>query len=392
MLLAAAEAVSRSAALSGHGLTGAPTIDWPALMRRKRETVAPSTTKVMDWLGGLGVELISGDARFASDSSVAVGDRLFRAEHIAIATGAAPVDLGFPGARHVTTSEQFLDLDELPKRIVFIGGGFISFEFAELARRAGSSVTIVHRSRQVLKGFDSGLADQLVARYRSLGIRIMLDTPVLGVSRAGAPCLRVITPAEELECDLVVHGAGRVADLGSLGLGDAGVEFGPQGVKVDAHLRSLTNPHVWAAGDAAEAGPPLTPVASKQGAIVATNILGGDAVFDPSNIPSVVFSDPPLASVGLSVAEAGERDGLEVVANDMSGWYTQARVGNDAAGARIVKESATGRILGAHLLGINADEVVNLFALAIRAGMTAEQLREMTWAYPTAGFDLEYLG
>ena len=165
--------------------------------------------------------------------------------------------------------------------------------------------------------------------------------------------------------DLVVHGAGRVADLADLGLDDAGIEAGPRGVRVDEHLRSVSDAHVWAAGDAADKGLPLTPVASKEGKVVAAGILGEDAAYDGRAVPSVCFSDPPLAAVGMSTAEAAKRgDAVKVLRADSSEWFSQRRVGQTHGGAGAVTDAATGRLLGGHLLGVNADEVVNVLALA----------------------------
>lgn len=358
-------------------------------MKRKRGFTGPVPESTESWMREMGIEVINGTATFTAASTLAVDGRLLGGENIVIATGAVPADLAFDGGDLVATSEAFLDLDDLPSKIVFVGGGYISFEFAWLARRAGAEVAIVHRSKQVLKGFDPGLADKLVSHYESLGIQVIVGEPVLGVEQAGSG-LRVVTRSVTIEADLVVHGAGRVAAVGDIGLDAAGVEYSSRGVKVDPHLRSISNPFVWAAGDAAEPGPPLTPTASRQGAIVASNILGGDETFEPGAVPSVVFSDPPMASVGMG-ASAASRAGVEVITTDMDGWFTQSRLGYDIAGAKVVKTSDTGRLLGAHVLGVNAEEIINLFALAVSAGLTANQMKAILWAYPTATSDIKYL-
>ena len=204
--------------------------------------------------------------------------------------------------------------------------------------------------------------------------------------------LVVVHGAGELAADLVVHGAGRVADIDDLGLEEAGIEAGRRGVRVDEHLRSVSDAHVWAAGDAADKGLPLTPVASKEGKVVAAGILGEDAEYDGRAVPSVCFSDPPLAAVGMSTAEAAEQgDAVKVLRADTSEWFAQRRLGQTHGGAALVTDAASGRLLGGHLLGVNADEVVNVLALAIRHGLTAGDLTAMTWSYPTATSELPYL-
>ena len=231
----------------------------------------------------------------------------------------------------------------------------------------------------------------LADRYRSLGIDVVTGAPVAAVHRRGDD-LVVETGSGDFSADLVVHGAGRVADIAGLGLDEAGVEWGARGVRVDEHLRSVSAAHVWAAGDAADAGLPLTPVASKQGKIVAAGILGEEAVYDGRVTPSVVFSDPPLAAVGMSTAEAAAKgDAVKIGRADSSEWFSQRRLGQTHAGMVLVSEAATGRLLGGHLLGVNADEVINVLALAIRHGLTTNDLTAMTWAYPTATSELPYV-
>jgi glutathione reductase (NADPH) len=242
----------------------------------------------------------------------------------------------------------------------------------------------------VLKGFDPELAAMLAERYRDLGITILTDAPVTRVERRGDG-VAVVTTHGVVEADIAVHGAGRIPDIDGLDLAAAGVEHSRRGVEVTAQLRSVSNPVVWAAGDAAAIGAPLTPVAGAQGEVVAAGILGRHAACDDSATPSVVFSDPPLARVGIDAEQAEADDTLEVRAHDMSGWFTQSRVGNTAAGARLVVDRATGAIKGAHLLGVGANEVINIFALAIRFGITLEDLRTVTWSYPTLAYDINYL-
>ncbi len=228
VLLAAAEAVSRARMLDGRGLVGSPTIDWPALIARKRTFTAPVPERIEGWMRGAGAETMHGAARLLGPHEVDVDGRAFDAADVVVASGARPMDLGIPGEELVTTSDRFLELDVLPPRIVFIGGGYISFEFAWLSRMAGAAVTIIHRGDHVLKGFDEVLAGMLAERYRSLGIDVVTGAPVHEVRRRGGELL-VVHGAGEHAADLVVHGAGRVADVAGLGLEEAGIEVGRAG-------------------------------------------------------------------------------------------------------------------------------------------------------------------
>lgn len=391
VLLAAVEAASRTDALAGRGIDGTCHIDWPALMARKHTFTDSVPDATVSWMRGMGIDTLHGTARFTAPDTVDVDGESLRASAIVVATGSRPVDLGIEGQDAVKTSSDFLSLDEMPREVAFIGGGYISFELARLAQLAGAGVTVVHRSNRVLEGFDPVLAGQLLERYRLLGIDVQTGAPVERVKRLASGRVSVVSAAGAFEVDQVFHAAGRTPDVDDLELKAGGVEYDRRGIAVDSQLRSVSNPRVWSAGDASGIGAPLTPVAGAQGEVVAAGILGSPLAFDDSVTPSVVFSDPPLARVGMDahVVEADER--FEVRSFDMSGWFTQTRVGNTTAGARIVTARDSGVIVGAHLLGVGADEVINVFALAIRIGVTLDTLRTITWSYPTFAYDINYL-
>jgi glutathione reductase (NADPH) len=314
-----------------------------------------------------------------------------------VGAGAKPADLPIEGREHLTTSDRFLELEELPERIAFVGGGYISFEFAHVARRAGAEVILLHRSPHPLKGFDPDLVDLLVARTRALGVDVRLDTEVQAIVRSKKELeLRARSAGKEISftAGLVVHGAGRVPEIDDLGLDEAGVERERAGVKVNEYLQSVSNPSVYAAGDAAATeGAPLTPVASFEARIAAANILEGNhlkAEYPP--VPSVVFTLPPLASVGLNEDEARRR-GLRFRTNfeETSSWYSPRRVGEDCSAYKVLVEEDTERILGAHLIGPHAEEIINLFAMAMQAGMKSRDVKKMIFAYPTVASDMPYM-
>jgi glutathione reductase (NADPH) len=304
---------------------------------------------------------------------------------------------------HLTTSEQFLNLDALPKRVLFVGGGYIAFEFAHLAARTGVPAMIVHRGPRPLPRFDPDLVDSLVDGTRELGVDVKLGAEVVAVEKTSRSFIVHTSAAGDeprvlqqntLEADLVVHAAGRVPEVDDLDLGVAGIECVRQGVKVNEFLQSVSNPAVYAAGDAvASGGPPLTPVASYDGMIVAENLLKRNhRKANYLGIPTTVFTIPQLASVGLSEAEAGER-GLKFKVNKQmtSGWYSSRRVGETCSGFKVLLDEEKDRILGAHLLGGETAEIINYFALAIRAGLPASELRDMIFSYPTQTSDIPYM-
>ena len=393
VLVGAADVIDWTRRMAGNGIQAdGACIDWPALMRFKRTFTEPVPAAREQALAEAGIAAFHGRAQFMGPRTVRVGDQLLQARYLVIATGAAPAPLQIPGEELAAASDQFLDLDELPRRIVFVGGGYIAFEFAHVAARAGAPVTILHRGKRPLELFDPDLVARLVTRTRALGIDVHLETPVDGIEAMDGH-FRAHAPRRTFEADLVVHAAGRLPDLEDLDLPAAGVEFERRGVRVNQFLQSASNPAIYAAGDCAASGPALTPVAGYEGGIVARNLLEANRHQpDYTGVPSVVYAIPPLATVGLQ-EEAAKRQGLRFRVNqgDTSGWYSSRRVAEETSGFKVLVEEDTDRILGAHVLGQHADDVINLFALAIRAGVKASQVRDAIYAYPTHGSDLRYM-
>jgi glutathione reductase (NADPH) len=414
VLVGVADALASSRRLQGKGIGASDLrITWPDLQRFKRTFTDPAPVRNEASFANAGIQMYHGTAQFTGPTRVHVGDDELSARHAAIATGAEPARLGIPGEELLTTSEQFLELEHLPQRIVFIGGGYISFEFASIAAHAGAEVHLIHRGARPLQGFDPDLVEQLVASVRELGVDVRLRTAVEGIERqeglGGQFVVRTRRTAqgaegpegaeagavtEQIAADLVVHGAGRVPEIGDLALERAGIDFDRRGIRVNEHLQSVSNPAVYAAGDSAATDAfRLTPVAGLEGSIVAQNLLHGNThTPNYTGTATVVYTIPPLARVGLLESEARER-GLRFAAHheDMSGWYSSRRVGLTHTGFKVLVEESTRRILGAHLLSAHADEVINLFGLAMRAGLTADALKDVPYAYPTSSSDLSYL-
>ncbi len=398
VLVGATDAADLHGRLAGYGIAGEARVDWPALMRFKRTFTDPVPRQRETAFEEAGVVTLHGSARFVAEDRLIVGEREIEARRVVLAVGAAPVPLGIPGEEHVRTSTDFLELDDLPARIAFVGGGYVAFEFAHVSQRAGAQAVVLGRGAP-LAHFDSDLVERLVARTRELGVDVRTGTTVSRVERT-ADGFHVHTEGPGgtgvVAADLVVHAAGRAPNLGGLDLDRGNVRAEARaGIAVNEYLQSVTNPCVYATGDAARpAGSlPLTPVAAHEGAVVASNLLHGNAKRpDYRGVPSVVFTVPPLARVGLTQAEARER-GIEVrVQLEETGtWYANRRVREPAGMTKTIVDTRTDRVLGAHLLGPHAEEVINLFALAVRHGLTATDLRHMIYAYPTHASDVVYM-
>jgi glutathione reductase (NADPH) len=310
VLRRAAEVIDAARLMRGKGIADPGlTIDWPALMRFKRGFTEPVPSRKQQAFAEGGIATLSATARFVAEDAIEVAGERLEARHIVIASGAEPVPLPIEGAEHLTTSDAFLDLDELPPRVLFVGGGYVSFEFAHLAARADAEVVVLDRGERPLKAFDGDLVARLLDRTRGLGITFHARAAVEAIEPAEGG-LRVHADIdgrrETFATDLVVHGAGRAPALAQLDLERGKVRADKKGVAVDEHLQSVSNPRVYAAGDAAAtAGPPLTPVASLEGQVVASNLLDGNTrTPDYTGVPSAVFTIPALARVGLDEAEA----------------------------------------------------------------------------------------
>ncbi len=369
---------------------------WQELQRFKCEFVDPVPAKTRRRLKKQGVALIEGTGRFMDPTTLEVDGVTVRARNVVVATGACPVPLSMPGSQHIISSDDFLNLPELPRRILFVGGGFISFEFAHIAARAGAECTIIDRGPRPLRRFDEELVARLVDYTDSLSVAVQSDTTLESVCATGNSLFEVKVRdasgvSQILEVDLVVHGAGRVPDVKDLALDQAGVQWGPAGIAVNAYQQSVSNPRVYAAGDVADTGEAmLSPVANQEGRIIAKNLLEGPThTADYGVVPSVLYTVPPLAAVGMTVAEArAQGRSVRVLEGDRSGWASMRKLSAPCSAYRIVVDEESDRLLGAHLLGPDAAETINLFALAMKFGHTAKEVKSVLFAFPTCSSDV----
>ncbi len=394
MLIAVTEGVDWAHNMRGKGLQAQVSVNWPDMIAFKRTFTDAMPPRIEAGLEKAGITTLHGTARFTGRDTIEINGDTLRAKHFHIATGARPMTLNIPGEEHLITSTDFLELAELPERIAFVGGGFIAMEFAHISKRAGAAeVTVLEMMDRPLGNFDPDLVAMLVEATADLGIDLQTKAKVLEIRKSGSAFeVDYETPKGTLTvtCDLVVHATGRVPNIDELNLDAAGVEYSRRGIKVSPYMRT-TNPAIFAAGDCADSGPNLTPVSANEGRIAAKNLLAGKderAVSYPP-IPSVVFTLPQVATVGLSEAAAREQ-GLEFETHfeKTSGWYSSMRVGVNWSGFKVLVEKGSGKILGAHLIGPGAEEQINLFAMAMGAGITANKIKGMIFAYPSYASDL----
>jgi glutathione reductase (NADPH) len=396
MLIGGASAIDHARRMQHKGVDGDTHIKWPDLMAFKRGFTDPIPARHEQLYRDKGIATYHGRARFTGRNTIAVNGELLEAEHVLIASGAEPVPLGIPGEEHLITNEEFLALAALPRRIALVGGGYIAAEFSHIAARAGAEVTILQRGDRILKEFDPDLVGWLMEKFAAIGVDVRLRTNVEAVEKTDGG-YRVSASASgqplSVDADLVVHAAGRAPALDSLDLHVAGIAAENGRLKLNEYLQSVSNLAVYAAGDAAQVGPPLTPVSSHDAKVVAANLLNGNHVKpDYKGVPSVAFTIPPIARVGLSEAQVREQ-GIEfrMQSEKACDWFTARQAAEPVYGFKVLVEQKSDLILGAHLVGPHVDEVINVFALAIRHGLTAEDLKTTMFAYPTGASDVSYM-
>jgi glutathione reductase (NADPH) len=254
-------------------------------------------------------------------------------------------------------------------------------------------VTVLQGAARMLPAFDSEMVEWLMEKFGEIGVDVRIGTALTAIERSGDEWrVHARTPQGEeiVTADLVVHAAGRQPDVTELDLSAANVAVANGKLQLNDFLQSVSNPIVYAAGDAAAKGPPLTPVSSHDAKVAAGNILEGNG-HKPNyrGVPSVAFTLPPIAAVGLSESAArAQASKLRVKSASVPNWYTARRVAESIYGYKTLVDEGSGRILGAHLVGPHADEVINLFALAIQHDLTVEDLKSTMFAYPTGASDI----
>jgi glutathione reductase (NADPH) len=380
-----------------HGISvGKRRLDWAALIDREKHLIRDVPKNTERGLLKRGVEIVRGEAAFVAPNAARIGDRTIEARSIIIATGSKPRPLPIPGAEKMITSDEMLSERELPGSVVFIGGGVIALEFGHIYARAGAKVTILEVLPQLLPALDADAVKQLEAESERIGITIHTGVKVKAI-QGEASQLRVVFEKDgrehEVNAARVVNGAGRIANVDTLNLDAANVANDRGRIALDAFLRSTTNPNVYVCGDAVSTTPQLSPIATYEGDIVGRNIVAGPKHQpDYATVPTSVYTVPALASVGLTERAACEKGfKISVHTTDMLSWFSARTYAETVAWSKIIVDEVTDKILGAHFVGHSGEELINLFALAMGLGITATQIREKVYAYPTFTADIKNL-
>ncbi|GEO67406.1 dihydrolipoyl dehydrogenase family protein [Levilactobacillus spicheri] len=392
ILMAAVEAQGRSAALQGHGLTGVPRIDWAALMAAKRAYTQGIPSGTQGGLQAAGIANLHGKASFNADGTLQVGDQQLNATNVIVATGQAPRLPQIAGQEWLRTSNDFLDLDTLPNDVTLMGAGYVGVELAAIANAAGSRVHLVHHSDRPLRAFDGDLVTDLLALLTRDGIDVRLGTDIVQVAPAGDQYRVTTRDGESWITGMVFATAGRVPVVADLHLDRVHVATTAHGITVNDHLQT-TNPHVFAVGDVVDRPQPkLTPVAGFEGQYLTTALTTPDApAISYPVIPSVVYGKTQLAQLGVTPAQAADQpDEYRVSDLDLTHWYSYQRVQDPHARIKVVLEKGSGRIVGAAVLSMEAEQVINYLDFVIQQHLDAVAINQTIMAYPTLASDLTY--
>jgi glutathione reductase (NADPH) len=371
----------------GWSIEGA-TFSWPALIANKNREIARLSKVYSDGFARVGVDVVEGTAKLVDAHTVAIGERRVTAQNILVATGGWPVKPAIPGIEHAITSNEAFELPELPKRILMVGGGYVAVEFAGIFHGLGSEVTLSYRGEQILRGFDDDVRQHLHDEMAKKGVSILLESTVSSIARRADGALEVSLrglSGNSLVCDTVMFATGRTPNTARLGLGEIGVKLDEEGgVVVDRFCRSSVA-NIFAAGDVTNRIA-LTPVAIREGAAVAMTLFGGaETPVDLDDVPSAVFSQPPVGTVGLSETQAVEKFGKVDIYKASFRPLRHTLSGRDERTlVKLVVDATTQRVAGAHMVGADAPEIIQGLALAVKAGLTKAQFDATVGIHPTA--------
>lgn len=376
-----------------HGLAAAqPELTWSRVISRKHGFTDPVPEQTRKLLAAMpNVELREGYARFTAPNVVSIQGQEISFDGALIATGSHPRPLTLQGFEHLKTSADALDLRQLPESIAVIGGGVVAMELGQLFARLGVRVHLLIRGNALLTAMDADLVYRLLADSDALGMRFHFETEATSIETVPDGYRVIVNRGEPLRVGYVLNAAGRIPSIENLALEAAGIETEDSRLKVDDYL-CTTNACVWAAGDA-HGRMPLTSVSGYEGRLAADHFLHGPrSSADYSSVPMAVFTDPPLAKVGLLETEAN-RLGIayDTVFQVMDDWRLLRIEAEGPGTAKVLYEKHSGRLLGAHLYMPHADNLINLFALAQRHGLTRYDLGEMLYVYPTPTYTIRSL-
>ena len=376
---------------AGYGwqVEGHPTLDWATLKSRRAQEILRLNGIYRSLLDKAGVHILQDWAQLTDAHTVQLassGQRV-RARHILVATGGRPHVPDIPGRELVITSNDMFDLEPFPKRLLVVGGGYIASEFASIFQGLGAQVTQLYRGTQILRGFDTEIASFVATEMQKKGVQLRLQADITAVRRGSTGLRATLQNGEVLEADAVLYATGRVPLVQGLGLEAAGVQLNDKGaIEVDAQYRTSV-PSILAAGDVT-ARVQLTPVALAEAMVIVDTLFGaGTRTLNYDFIPTAVFTHPSIGTVGYTEEAARERfggDDIRVFRSEFKALRHTLSDSTERTLMKLVVQTSTDRVVGLHMVGAEAGEIVQGFAVALRAGATKAVFDSTIGIHPTA--------
>ncbi len=365
--------------------------EWTTL----RDNVLAEVDRLEGIYGGIlennNVELYDQRATITGGNEVTLADGTkIKAATILVATGSWPFVPDVPGAKHGITSNEVFNLDEIPRRAVIAGGGYIANEFAGIFHEFGSKVTLVNRGDRILRGYDEQIRDRLLQISLTKGINFLFNAPFERIDKQEDGSLLIhLTGQDPVEADMLLWAVGRNPNSAGLGLEDVGVELGKNGAILVDEDNQTSVPSIYAIGDVTDRVQ-LTPVAIREGQAFADTLFGGKPTrVDYQNIPSAVFSHPPIAGVGMTESQARDKLGsYKTYAADFRPMKNVLANRNERSLYKMIVDEATGQVVGLHMIGPDAPEILQAAAIAVKAGLTKAQFDETIALHPTMSEEL----
>ena len=359
--------------------------DWSKLIAQKDKEIGRLEAIYRRLMTNAGAAVFDGRATVRGPHEVAVGEQRFTAGTILIATGAWPEKPAVPGIEHAISSNEAFHLPALPRRILVVGGGYIAVEFAGIFHGLGAEVTQIYRGEQILRGFDDDVREHLAGELKKKGLDLRVREDLAGIDKDGDVLDVTLKSGGRLQVDAILAATGRKPNTRRLGLEAAGVELAAEGaVKVDAWSRSSV-PSIYAIGDVTNRIN-LTPVAIVEGHAFADTVFGGKPrKADHADVPSAVFSNPSVATVGLTEAQARQRlPRLDIYRSSFTPLKHTLTGRSEKAMMKLIVDAASDRVVGVHMVGVDAAEIMQGMAVAVKCGATKAQFDATVAIHPTA--------
>lgn len=393
LLLASSEAFELSKNMKTDGLAGELKINWREAYNYARRYTNDIPSNTEKDLKERGVICYHGKAKFKDSHTIILDEKEIKSDYFVIATGMQALSLGIPGEKYALTSGDFFNLKNIPEKVVFIGGGYIGMEFGHLLCRAGSKVTIIDKGGHILSPFETFTSSLLEEESLKMGIQIIKNSQVSSIEKVNNRYLvhySLNDSIHQITTDCVFNTAGRVPSIDNLNLAQANVVTNHNGILVNSKLQSTSQSHIYACGDISNKSLPLTPLSSIEAKVVADNLNGKNRELSIPAIPSSVFTIPQCSGIGLTENQAIEaKKTYHTIESDASEWFNNQRINAPLYGYKIILENDSNKILGAHIVGPEAAEQINMFAIAMKANMTFEELKDVIFNYPTWGNDIK---